>query len=895
VPAAAQEPLAAVAGAEHVGAAAQRVGAVPAGQVVQGQMALKLADPAAAERATRTSSGRLAPRHFGPPAGSVDAATSFLSTHGLTVTSVSATGTLVNFSGRAGAVQAAFKTRLTEYRDPVSGRAFRSAESPAMLPSSLAARVTAVLGLSERWQRRHPGAVLAPTAAPADPVPGALKPSDVQAMYGLRSGLLSSTDGTGQTIGLLELGIFNQANITMYDNTFYPGQLIPPVMIAPDPGGNLGSPDPSPSFETEVELDIEVLQAFAPRATIKVYEAGNTNGEVNNAYAAMVGDTSLSAISTSWGLCEPLQGSAETLAQHNILVNSAVPVFAATGDAGAYDCRAPGDTPSSPFWGTLAVDSPASDPVVTGAGGTSPLTAPPPAGYPSYPGEGAWSSNATSPPQGGGGGNSIFFGRPPWQSGAGTDESFSVGARQVPDVSLAADPQRGYAIYTENSNGVGGNWYVVGGTSAAAPGWAAATALLDQYLASQGAAKIGPGNPVLYSIAQCPQSQAPFHDVTSGTNLFYPARTAWDFATGWGSMSLGALAAADSALGSAPLQAGYLSNHEGPGGGGQQVSITGCGFTNGTTVDFGGTPATTRVVDSTVLTVSVPAHAAGSVTVHVSAPGRGTVTAPGAYLYDAATVLAVTAPDRALWTSSNLGGFNSLGGILSDAPAVINGPAGTPLFIGTAGNHDLYVRSYSAGWQPLTDSPVYCVNSPAAAIVNGGLVVGCRGSDNALWAAWTSVPASGLPVVPHGHWISLGGILSSGPAVTGLGGSGVATFMVVGIDSHIYQRSAGDAGFTQFPWICTGHPALATYQSTSYFACQGQDRAAWYATYSGGWSSANSLGGVLVDGPGIAVTSSGPQFFVEGRDQAVYTRTLGSGWLQVGGVVNFGAAATGLN
>ena len=39
-------------------------------------------------------------------------------------------------------------------------------------------------------------------------------------------------------------------------------------------------------------------------------------------------------------------------------------------------------------------------------------------------------------------------------------------------------------------------------------------------------------------------SPKPFHDVTSGNNLFYDAGTGWDFATGWGSMDASALDAA---------------------------------------------------------------------------------------------------------------------------------------------------------------------------------------------------------------------------------------------------------------------------------------------------------------------------------------------------------------
>ncbi|HEV1997937.1 MAG TPA: hypothetical protein VGR61_07405, partial [Candidatus Dormibacteraeota bacterium] len=112
---------------------------------------------------------------------------------------------------------------------------------------------------------------------------------------------------------------------------------------------------------------------------------------------------------------------------------------------------------------------------------------------------------------------------------------------------------------------------------------------------------------------------------------------------------------------------------------------------------------------------------------------------------------------------------------------------------------------------------------------------------------------------------------------------------------RIYARTPADPGYTQFAWSCTGHPALGTYLATSYFACQGGDRAVWYATFSGGWSGASSLGGVVIDGPGVAVGPAGPRFFAEGGNRAVFSRSLSVGWSQVGGTINFGVAAVALN
>jgi len=272
---------------------------------------------------------------------------------------------------------------------------------------------------------------------------------------------------------------------------------------------------------------------------------------------------------------------------------------------------------------------------------------------------------------------------------------------------------------------------------------------------------------------------------------------------------------------------------------------------------------------------------------------------PGGFTYNEDRVVGVTAPTGALLYSVNEQGLGGLGGRILDAPAVVAAP-GTggrprPLFIGTGGNHDLYVRDLGSDWQPLTDSPVFCIQSPGAAVIGGTLVVSCRGGDDSLWWASTGVGTTGLPTVSLGSWQGLGGRLIAGPAVTGLGGSGSPTFAVLGSDHRVYMRGLYDSDFQQYPWACNGHLALAGLGSRNIFACQGLDQALWYATYFYGWSGASSLGGRLVDGPGVALSPSGPTFYGEGGDRAVWTRNLSQDWFSIGGAVDFGAAAAGLN
>ena len=145
----------------------------------------------------------------------------------------------------------------------------------------------------------------------------------------------------------------------------------------------------------------------------------------------------------------------------------------------------------------------------------------------SYQGETAWDD--TLEQAGGGGGLSLDFARPSWQVAPGVANQFSDGKRQLPDVSADADPWSGWASYT------GGNLQVAGGTSAATPFWAAATALIAQYVRQHGVTRLGFVDPMLYAIAARPQRVPGFHEITIGGNRYYPATTGWDFATGLGS------------------------------------------------------------------------------------------------------------------------------------------------------------------------------------------------------------------------------------------------------------------------------------------------------------------------------------------------------------------------
>jgi kumamolisin len=257
--------------------------------------------------------------------------------------------------------------------------------------------------------------------------------------------------------------------------------------------------------------------------------------------ARIVADDQVRVVSISWGLCEIHAGrNAIDAMQREFAAAFAagISIFSASGDDGAYDCRRV-EISSDPFERDLSqsVDWPSSSPSVVGVGGTFLSTRE----DGTYLDEAGWEEPLGG--GGGGGGLSRFQDRPPWQQAPGADNSASNGRRQVPDVAGPADPTSGFAVtYTEPDEGlVSGR---VGGTSAAAPFWAASMLLTEQLAEREGLEALGPLGPVLYQVSAEQPAGAVFHDIVRGGNLLFSAGPGWDYSTGLGTPRVAPLARA---------------------------------------------------------------------------------------------------------------------------------------------------------------------------------------------------------------------------------------------------------------------------------------------------------------------------------------------------------------
>ncbi|HEY8740551.1 MAG TPA: protease pro-enzyme activation domain-containing protein, partial [Candidatus Dormibacteraeota bacterium] len=857
---------------------ADRTGDVPPAAPIQVQLVLKRQNQGELDAILgQASRPRLtvaqAQARYAPSPASVAAATSFLRSHGFNHISVSADQTLVDAEATAGVVQAALSTRLGRYRDRVTGKTFRSNLVAPALPAALAAQLVAVHGLTDRPAARR-SAVQRASLGPG----GGYTPNDLQSLYALHNGVLGSTDGSGITIGLLEFSTFQLGHIATYDSQYgiTPGPLVViPAGVLPDLNC-CGS-------ELEAELDIEVIHALAPKSTIKVYESANDDTDMNSAYTKMVQD-GVTVISTSWGLCEQQTAPGELGTLNQIFQGAAlagINTYAATGDLGAYDCRNPidpNDAINNPLYNTRAVDSPASDPNVIGVGGTRLIST---GDNVTYSSETAWSEPAASPtPEGGGGGLSTVYPAPSWQAGTGVASAM----RQLPDISFDADPASGISVFTYPSTATTasdpGAWGVVGGTSAGAPAWAAFNALYNQYSASAGGGPLPSAGSALYRASACRAGLFPYHDVTTGNNLYYSAGPGFDLASGLGSMNGADLAATLHALatGTATLAITAVAPARGPATGVATLTILGCGFVSTPTVTFGGVPSPQVTwFNSTTLRATLPAHAPGSVDVVVTNPGNAQATLPQGFHYnrpaghqqlvtntDGRLEMFVTGQNNLVYhaweasPSSNFGRFYSLGGpstgnFVSDPSAGVNPDGRIEAFaIGSDGAvWHAWQFAPGSGWTPfysLGGATVGRLQGVVAVTTNtdGRLEIFSRGSDGSIWHAWQTSPNGGW-----GRFYSLGrpgGGSFVSDVAAGRNGDGRLEISAIdpgGTVWHAWQTtpSGGWTGFYPLSGrAVAGTPGINTNQDgrLEIFARAANDGSivhSWQLQPSGGWGS----------------------------------------------------------
>ena len=461
---------------------------------------------------------------YGANQATHDAVVKDLRARGFAVTSTD-TRTLIQVSAPSAVVEKTFHVHLRHYVTP-NGRTFHSPSSAPALTNSLILAGASIVGL-DTGPSAQP-VVLKPTGTNSfgfnqDNGAG---PGQIRLAYGLTG---SNLTGAGQNVGLLELDDYDDSDITGYEQTFH----LPatPIIRKQIQATSIGA------GQAQVTTDIDILLGLVPSAShVVVYEVPQSGGTASflTVLQAIANDTTYRCreISCGWTIGEDTATSGG-----NTFVNAENAVFLQMAAQGQAFFCASGNTGAAgnPANNVVQVTDPAAQPFVTAVGGTS-ITV----GYDGlYTSETTWldasDTTLSATGSGSGGGRSIVWPLPAYQQGIVSHApagEFSTSKRNVPDVSLAADPFTGYAVYVQ------GGFQQLGYTGAASAVWCAFWALVNQQRAAKFGPQLGFANPFLYRLGKGGNYAADFHDIADNSNnLFFHAATGYDVTTGWGSIN----------------------------------------------------------------------------------------------------------------------------------------------------------------------------------------------------------------------------------------------------------------------------------------------------------------------------------------------------------------------
>jgi len=642
---------------------------------------------------------------FGPAQQDYDTLRQWAEKNGFTVVGTARNRMNLEVSAPVAAVESALHVSMGQYQHPTENRTYYAPdrEPTVDLPFAL----WHIAGL-DNYSIPRAALVRRSLAVKSAATTGSCPEqsfcgSDMRAAYYAGSSLT----GAGQSVGLLEYGGTDLADLQTYYSNIGQTNNVPITLLSTD--GTPASCTYPDCDDTEQTLDMTQALGMAPGMAGLVMYVGSTDVAIFNAMATAV---PLNAqLSSSWTWYPPDPSTDDPYFKE--FAAQGQNLFQAAGDGGA--------------WNSSSFIYPADDGYITSVGGTDLET--------NGPG-GAWSSEAAWI-DGGGGISPDKYAIPSWQTTTASGCSqCSVTYRNGPDVSANAN----FTFYVcADQSGCTANLY--GGTSFAAPMWAGYLALANQQSLENGGKPLGFINPALYSIGLSSSYDSDFHDVTTGSNG-YSATTGYDLATGLGSPNQSGLINALIGLVNVPgfgltSSVAKLTEVQGSTG---TVSITSTatnGFDSAISLSVTGQPAGVTVTFSpasitgsgnSTMTVAVGASAAvgtyhltvtgtsGSINESVSIALSVTKAAPDYTISASPTSISVErgTPGYTLVTTTIVGGFDApvsisatgypIGVTVLFVPATIAAPgAGKSIMKVVAdnqvalGNHVITINAIGAG------------------------------------------------------------------------------------------------------------------------------------------------------------------------------------------------------
>ena len=493
-------------------------------------------------------------QEFGADDSVIESVQDYLDKEGISLT-VDPTGGFLYGQATVAQLNQLFNTELYYYQ--IDTGTFIAPSTAPTLPSPLTGLVTEVLGLSTEpslWEvpppqtpdlALHPSVVINTPGSPTvtgtrEGCDEALKqkgftPNQFRRAFGIDTLHQRGYEGQGITLALVEGTSFDQSNIDTFASCFGISNPVVPTVV------QLGELIPKP--DGEPFLDIETVLMIAPKLSgLYVFQTRNKSlADWVTLFSAPLntentGGVFIQILSASIGNCEIHWGSTAIHLLEYVFMNAAaagVNVFVSAGDSGSSTCFHHDKKTK-----TISAEYPASSQFVTSVGGTNLALKE----DNTIEGEGVWNDQDFPAPYNeklaaGGGGESQFVARPFWQVGTNIGGSM----RTTPDVAFFADPFPGYVI-NDSLKG----WNDTGGTSAAAPFFAASMALVLQ-AAQENNITLDLTYQLVYSVANSSAYTEIFQDVVIGNNDLFDvhccrAEIGYDMASGWGSLNINTLA-----------------------------------------------------------------------------------------------------------------------------------------------------------------------------------------------------------------------------------------------------------------------------------------------------------------------------------------------------------------
>jgi len=434
-------------------------------------------------------------KRFGPTQHDYDVAMKFFSDNGLAVTHTAANRYLFQVEGAAADVERVLHVKLNTYKHPSENRTFFAPDREPTL--DLAVPVQEVVDL-DNYVLPHPKLVRPAAnrtarAGTGSGPGGNFIGSDFRAVY-YATGTKAKLTGKGQSVGLMELGPYNPADVALFFTNHYgPDNNVAVNGIAVG-GGNATC---SSCEDGEQELDIVYAISMAPGMDqVQVYVSGSPVAIENQ----MAADNTSKSLSTSWGYSEHF--STEDPIYQEMAVQGQS-WFTASGDFSTLQASGP--------W-------PEEDANIIAVGGTDLVTNGPGGTWKSEPG---WEDSAAGPSLD----HNILI--EPYQLPYINNKNLgSTQYRNVADISANAN----FDMMICDQGTCGGG---VGGTSFSSPIWAGFAALMNEYAAQKGKSTVGFLNPTLYGLVA--NNKRILHDVVGNKSGIYPAVKGYDLVGGLGS------------------------------------------------------------------------------------------------------------------------------------------------------------------------------------------------------------------------------------------------------------------------------------------------------------------------------------------------------------------------